>query len=167
MAFAHSSLEENGIRFKKNIKELSYDFAMETIRKYLEHPEKFDPEKNNDLVLYLKYNILRQLIYNFKVKKSQQNEILYEEGDNTHKKVVNYTINEVDIHERIDYETAIDEIREKLSHLPDLLDVFVLRIIKDYKRREVCHELGITMPDYNNRIRRIKTVAKKILSPLK
>ena len=63
MAFAFSLLGNK--KFTNRRDHLAYDFTMEAITKYLENPEKFDPSRNPDLINYLKYNILRQLITNF------------------------------------------------------------------------------------------------------
>jgi len=63
MAFAYSLLGNK--KFTNRRDQLAYDFAMETITKYLENKDKFDPSRNPDLINYLKYNILRQLISNF------------------------------------------------------------------------------------------------------
>ncbi len=98
IAFAHSLIGNSSLRLEKNRGELAYDFAMEAIKKHISTPDKFDPRRNIDLVKYLKYNILRQLIYNFKELKSQQNEQLYELEDSNGIKVANTFIEECDIH---------------------------------------------------------------------
>ena len=52
MAYAHSLLGNK--QFTNRREQLSYDFALEAITKYLENKEKFKPDKNPDLINYLK-----------------------------------------------------------------------------------------------------------------
>lgn len=167
MTYAYSLIEDGRLKSKKSIGQLSYDFAMEAITRYLEEPSKFDPKRNKDLVQYLKYNTLRRLVSNAKTLKSYRNELLFEEGDTIHRKAFNAPVLDSDVHKDIDYSNAISAITKDLVSFPLLQEVFRLRIVKDYLRSEVCTKLNITSSDYDNRMRRIKTIAKKRLTSFK
>lgn len=164
MAYALKLIGDSTLRLKKNKADLAYDFAMETIQKYLENPEKFDPLRNQDLVLYLKFNILRRLISNYKNLEGQKNELLYEQDDSNGITVENSFTETLDIHVSIDLNCSVERIREAIESDENLIPVFDLRYIKDYKPAEVMEELNITQGEYNNRIRRLDTVRKRIIS---
>lgn len=163
MTYAHKLIGDNTLRLVKNKADLAYDMAMEAIRKYLENPEKFDPSRNPDLVWYLKFNILRRLIYNYKELKGQQNEVLFEKDDSNGIVVSNAFISEIDFHDSIDLNNTIQLIIEELSGNPELKQLFELRYVMDYSRAEIIKELNITEGEYNNRIRRLETVRKRVV----
>ncbi len=141
----------------------NYDFAMETIMRHLENPTKFNPERNPDIIKYLKLYILRQLVSNFKELKGQSHELAYCDDDPVGIRVTKSFIMESDIHDTIDLKQTIRGIKRSISSDQPLLDVFNLRYIMDYTRAETIGELGITSGDYNNRIRRLDTVLKKVV----
>lgn len=163
MAFAYKLIGSSSLRLHKNRKELAYDFSMETLRKHLDQPDKFDPSRNPDLVNYLKYNILRQLIYNFKEKKAQKLEIGYEPDDATGLKVANSFVEENDIHDLIDRKNVLQAIQLELNDNPKLLELFNLRYSEEYTRKEICEVLKISTGEYANRIRRLDTVLNRVI----
>ena len=162
MAYALKLIGSSTLRLEKNKHDLAYDFAMETIKRYLDEPEKFDPTKNNDLVKFLKYYILKRLVSNFKQLGGQKSEIVYERDDHNGIKVINKFVKENDIHEMMDLEETLRLIQQQLLKDKDVLEIFELRYKKDYKRVEVCEELGISVGEYTNRIRRLDTVISRI-----
>lgn len=164
MSYAFFMIGSSNLRVIKNREELSYDFSMEAIKRYIENPNKFDPSRNKDLVLYLKRNILRRLISNFKNLHSQKNEFLYELDDSIGKKVIKSFIDYNEIYDDIDYKELIKNIELELSSDKNLFDIFEYRIKKEYKRSEVCDVLNIELKDYNNRIRRLRTVIKRFIN---
>ena len=147
MAYAHMLIGTSSLRLKKSRSELAYDFSMETISKHLEKPEKFDPSRNSDLVKYLKYNILRRLIFNFKKKKSQEFEIGYENEDSTGLKVAKSFVEENDIHDLLDEQNLLKSIQTELNGNTILLELFNLRYSKEYTRKEICQTLKISTGD--------------------
>lgn len=163
MAYAHSLIGNSSLRLEKNRGELAYDFAMETIKRHISNPLKFDPKRNKDLVKYLKFNILRQLISNFKELSGQKNEKLFEIEDSTGIKVANTIIEECDIYTKIDLKTILDNIQLELLKEPILRQIFRLRYYEEYKRVEICEELNISNGELNNCIRRLDTILKKVL----
>ena len=163
MAYSHKLIGNSTLRLKKGRDELAYDFAMEAIQKHLQSPDKFDPKRNPDLIKYLKFNILRQLISNFKKKSSEVLEIGYETDDAVGISVENYFLETYEIHEQIDLKNLVEKISSQLSTRLKLLEVFELRYLKDYTRKEVCETLEISFGEYANRTRRLETVIKRII----
>lgn len=163
MAFSHKLIGSSTLRLQKSRGELAYDFSMETIKKYLEKPSKFDPSRNPDLVKYLKYNILRQLIFNFKKRKAQELEIGYEPQDSTGLKVEKSFVEENDIHDLIDRQNVLKSIQLELKGNASLMKLFNLRYSEEYTRKEICKTLDISKGEYHNRIRRLDTVINRVL----
>jgi|SRR5690554_366662 len=164
MAYALKLIGDSTLRLSKNKADLAYDFAMESIKRYLENPEKFIPSRNPDLVWYLKYNILRRLIFNHKNLEGQKREVLYENHDSNGISVENAFNETFDIHNSIDLNDTLDKIRSEIANDKDLLNVFELRYTKDYKPAEIIKKLEITSREYNNRIRRVDTVKRNVVS---
>ena len=77
--------------------------------------------------------------------------------------VMNRFIETYDIHDSIDLENTIITIQGIISDDPSLLDVFNYRYLREYSRAETISELNITPGEYNNRIRRLDTVFKRVL----
>lgn len=163
MAYALKLIGDSTLRLSKNKSDLAYDLSMEAIKKHLENTDRFDPSRNPDLVKYLKYNILRQIISNHKELKGQKNELLYEEGDSNGIKVNSKSADEIDFHDSIDLMNYVDLIQEEIKNDKVLTDLFELRYLKDYSRSEIIEELNLSQGEYNNRIRRLDTVRKRIL----
>lgn len=166
MAYSLKLIGDSTLRLSKNKAELAYDFSMEAIRRHLEDVSKFDSTRNSDLVKYLKYNILRRLISNHKTLDGQKREVLYENHDVNGIKVDNSSDEVFDIHIRIDLQHTLDKIRSEVGSDLDLLSVFELRYVEDYKPSEVMEELQITSRDYNNRIRRVDTIRIRVINEI-
>lgn len=166
MAYATKLIGDSTMRLAKNRADLAYDFSMEAIKRYLEEPDKFVPAKNPDLISYLKFYILRQLISNHKNREGQKNEVLYENYDSIGITVQNSSIDFFNIDDSIDLKDLINNIRSTLDCDIELLKVFDLRYVMDYKPAEIMNELSITSREYNNRIRRIDTIRRNILNSL-
>jgi len=162
MAYAHTLIGNGTLRLSKSRDELAYDFAMETIMRHLEHPENFKPERNPDLVSYLKRYILQRLVSNFKKTSAQKNELVYEQDDAVGLKVEQSFINSNDIHSLLDLQAALEQIQKHLHGKSELLELFNLRYERQYTRAEVCEELDISRNEFDNRIRRLETVLKKV-----
>ncbi len=164
MAYALKLIGDSTLRLSKNKADLAYDLAMEAIKRYLEDPTKFDPTRNPDLVFYLKYNILRRLISNHKNLEGQQKEVLYESHDTNGILVESAFSEAFDIHSAIDLKDTLEKINLEIEKDLKLKAVFELRYAKDYKPSEVMEELEISSKEYSNRIRRVDTIKKRILS---
>ena len=163
MAYAYRLIGDGSIRLERSRQDLAYDFTMEAIMRHLENPGKFNPERNPDLVWYLKYYILRQLVSNFKESKGQKQELAYPEHDPDGMHVMDSYIEAYDIHDHIDLEKTIEIIYGMLSNDQPLLELFKLRYLEQYSRAETISELSITSGEYNNRIRRLDTVFNRVV----
>ena len=166
MAYSIKLIGDSTLRLTKNKADLAYDFSMEAIKRHLEDSSKFDSSRNADLVNYLKFNILRRLISNHKMLDGQKRELLYENYDSNGIKVDNSASEIFDIHSRIDLENALSKIRIEVGSDLDLLSIFELRYVEDYKPSEVMEELQISSRDYNNRIRRVDTIRNRIINEI-
>lgn len=163
ITYAHKLIGNSSLRLSKNKADLAYDISMEAIKRYLENPKKFEPSRNPDLVRFLKYSIIRRLVSNFKGLKGQQNELLFENDDPNGMAVMNAFIKENDIHDKIDLDNTIQLILNDISGNPILIELFELRYINDYTRADIIEKLEITRGEYNNRIRRLDTVRKRVV----
>lgn len=164
MAYAFKLIGDSTLRLSKNKSDLAYDLAMDAIRMHLENPDRFDPTRNPDLVKYLKYNLLRRIISNHKELKGQQNEVLYEQQDSNGIIVNGVHVEELDFHDSIDLDNCVALIHNEVKDKFELKQLFELRYIKDYSRSEIIAELNLSQGEYNNRIRRLDTIRKKIIN---
>ena len=163
MAYAHKLTGDSSLRLAKNREEMAYDFAMETITLYKENPSKFDPTKNPDLVKYLKWYILRQLISNQKKLKGQENELLFENEDPIGIAVMNAFVSENGIYDTIDLNNTVKLILDEIDDDKILRELFIFRYIDDYSRAEIIKKAEISEGEYNNRIRRLDTIRKRVI----
>ncbi len=163
MAFAYRLIGDDTVRLERARHELAYDFAMEAIKRHLENPGKFNSERNPDLVKYLKYYIVRQLITNYKGSKGQRQEIAKPDFNPDEVNAVNSYLDRYDIHDSIDLKQTLEDIQSVISDDPPLLELFEFRYLKEYSRGETIIQLGITQGEYNNRIRRLDTVFKRVI----
>jgi len=160
MAFAYSLLGNK--KFTNRIDQLAYDFTMEAITKYLENKEKFDPSRNPDLINYLKYNILRQLITNFENSAGVRKRIVVNKNNDEDSEHNNeYSLDQLYkedqyIENNIDEKVFVKKMLRKLDKKPELKEIFDLLYFKDSKRAEICEDLNISLSDYDNRYRRLK-----------
>ncbi len=159
MAYAYSLLGNK--QFTNRREQLAYDFALESITKYLENKEKFDPKRNPDLINYLKYYILRQLISNFKESAGVRKRIILKAPKNDENESNEFSIDELIkkddlIEENIDLQIFEDRINKKLNKKKELKEIFDLLYYKDLKRSEICKQLKIPLKEFDNRSRRMK-----------
>lgn len=159
MAFAYSLLGNK--KFTNRRDQLAYDFALEAITKYLENKEKFNPKRNPDLINYLKYYILKQLISNFKNSAGVRKRVVLEHPKNDFDETNYYSLeslftddNYIEIN--IDEEIFVLKMERKLKNKPKLKEIFDLLYFKDSKRSEICEDLNIPLKEFDNRSRRLK-----------
>ena len=170
MAFSLSLLGEK--QFSNTKKKLAYDFTMDTILRYLENQDKFDPTRNPDLLNYLKYNILRQIIFNFKKSSMVKTRVNIEYAGPD--KSDNYSLDELyyengkNIETKVDLNIVLSLIEKKLHKDEDLEVIFNLFYLKDLKRNDHFEQLSISLKEFDNRSRRLKRLLdKEIKSVLK
>lgn len=159
MAYAYSLLGNK--QFTNRRDQLSYDFALEAITKYLENKEKFDPTRNPDLINYLKYYIVRQLVSNFKESAGVRRRIILKGLKDKEKGDYEYSIDQLIgkdnlIENNVDLNIFLDRINKKLKNKVKENEIFVLLYCKELKRSEICEQLNIPLKEFDNRSRRMK-----------
>lgn len=165
MAYSYVLISDDNDKMKRSRTDLSYDYTMEAIKIYLDNPQKFDPKRNPDLINYLKYNILRQLISNGKKSAfyNKEGEFTFDhEGNND---LENLYIDEVDIESEIDIKAKVLYIESQLIEDSELSYLFQLKYHKNSNRSEICKDLNIDNSEYDNRMKRLKRLIRKIIRP--
>lgn len=169
MAYAYVLIGDVNQKMARSREELAYDFSIDAITKYLSEPEKFDPSRNPDLIRYLKYYILRQLISNAKKKAANVNEVATEEEDYEFDSdcVDDLFTEEYELDDSIDTASVVAKIEEAIENDDELYEIFIGRYHHESKRSEICQDLKISTDEYDNRIRRLRRLSKKILDSVK
>lgn len=161
MAYAYV-LIGNNTAMDKSRADLAYDYTMEAITKYLNDKSKFDPSRNQDLVSFLKYNYLRQIISNAK----RNGQFKYERDSDQLKDSSFISkdtfIKEYNLDDRIDVNNIVLQIEEKLASDEELLPLFNGLYYEESKRSEICEDLGISLKEYDNRMKRLRRIVKNI-----
>ena len=148
------------------------DYIYEAIAKYLQNPEKFDSSKGT-LINYLKYNIIRSLVSNDLVSsENQTSKDIYtivdkmdseDENSNSYlDSILPYA--EVYFDQEIDYNEIMASIENKVKGDKILEEIFLGYCSENSKRREVIEEFGMSENDYDNGMRRLKTILKDIIT---
>lgn len=161
MAYAYVLIGDN-TEMNKSRDELAYDYAMGAITKYLNNKAKFDPSRNPDLVAFLKYNYLRQIISNNKLNGRYKYENTYEDVQDNSSISKEFFIKEYHWNEQIDINTIVSKIEEALATDDELLQLFNSRYYNDSKRSEICNDLDISLKEYDNRMKRLRRIVKNI-----
>ena len=136
------------------------DFVMETIVKFLEEPEKFNADKNDDLLSFLKFYILRRLVYNLSVSSDNRENIDIEKKINI---IATFIYGENPIECKMDFEKVVPEIEREIALDSDLENIFFLLYYEGKKRKEIYNSLAMTDKEYDNHVRRLRTVVKRVL----
>ncbi|MBI6117963.1 sigma-70 family RNA polymerase sigma factor [Salegentibacter maritimus] len=163
MAYSYVLIGDENLSMAKSRKELAYDFSMEAITRYLNEPNKFDPSRNPDLIKYLKYNLVRQLISNAKNTGFYH----YDKTPSTPEEDYYYTLkSEFKLDEKIDMKKIVSIVEERLTDDVDLFQIFKGRYYEESKRSEICDDLDISLKEYDNRLKRLKRLVKKVQQDL-
>ena len=160
MAFAHKLLSKQNIR-KEELDQKSYDFAMETILEYLEDKTKFEPQRNPDLLYFLKYNILRRLISNFGKSAYSSKVTGYDSDDLL---LNNQFAEHIPIDENIDVKNIVSAIQKEINQDVVMSTIFAAKFEENMKRIEICEEFSIDTGTYDNAMKRLRRIAAKHLT---
>jgi len=143
----------------------SEDYVFEAIGRYLKDPKLYDPAKGS-LLNFLKYYLIRALISNDLVSAENRTSTdmsLFDCGDEEE----NYeekcqAVLEASFDEEIDYFDIMSKIKECISS--DKLAEIIFRglIEENLKRREIIEIHKISPSDYDNGMRRLKTLLKTV-----
>jgi len=160
MAFAYKLLSQQNIR-NNRLDDLAYDFTIDAIKIYLEGKEKFDSSRNPDLLLYLKYNLLRRIISNYS-KSGDNNKISKKQLDDI--PTTNQLIEEFPIDEIIDVKKIVQNIQNDIDHDEVMNIIFIARYEENMKRAEICQVFSIDTANYDNAMKRLKRIVEKHLN---
>lgn len=163
MAYAYVLIGDQNEKMNNSRADLAYDFTMETITKYLQNKSKFKPSRNPDLVKYLKYNYLRQIISNSKKTGNFRYENTNENNEEKSYLSEKTFLAEYNLDEKIDTDLIINNIEKKLLLDKKLLQLFKCKYHYNQKRSEICDELNITKKEYDNRIKRLQRIVTKAM----
>jgi hypothetical protein len=143
------------------------DYVLETIHMFIENPEKYNPTKGS-LIKFLKYYLARNIVgkdFRSKENKVSQefNEFTIDEDDSSiisYEESVYIAIYEF-FEDQLDFKKIVDDLINEIGS--DILAENVLfGLINGYKPREVMSEFNMTDNEYNNALRRLKTIQKSI-----
>jgi hypothetical protein len=147
------------------------DLAMEAIMEFLENSDKFDSKRNESLINYLRFNIVRRLVSN--LKKSKENlttlSSFNEENDSDDIEIFEkYKSNssrefyELFIIEGIDVDKMIGEIEQEIKNDVEMSMIFNALVYDNSQRHEICADLGINPAQYDNILKRLKRSVDRI-----
>ena len=155
VSFSHRLLFYQGLRGEE-LEKSAEDFAMTAILEYLDDKEKFVPSRNPDLILFLKYNILQRLIYNFGKSAKQLRNVCFVEEE-----YYNNLLNEFPFDEQIDVNDVVSKIKKEINGDVIMSTIFSARYEEGMKRSEICEEFEIPNNDYDNAMKRLRRVVEK------
>lgn len=157
IAFAHKLLSKQ--KFKQDeITELASDCASEAITCYLEEREKFDPSKNPDLILYLKYSLLQRIISNHLKSSYNKQKSGTQLEDLT---ITSKLIEQIPIDEAIDIKDIVGRIHNDIKHDDVMSIIFDARYEENMKRAEICEVFSIENQTFDNAMKRLKRIVEK------
>ena len=143
-----------------------HDYIADAIEKYLKSPEKFDASYGRSLVNYLKKHIIRSLISND--AKSPENitssgilsyvNSINEEDDPFINVDALLPIMVANFDREIDCKKILSYIHSEIQDDKIVLLIFEEICFNGSKRREVIHEHNLIEPDFDNGMKRLKTV---------
>lgn len=145
---------------------LPEDYAMDAIERYLTEPEKFDPSRNDSLLKYLKFNLLRRAISNdndLLENKVSQPLIMQnsdEDSGELVEKIAYYVENSIE--DEIDLKSLITDLEKLITEDPVLVKIFEGVCRMKSKRREVIKDYNLSPREYDNGFKRLKTILKKV-----
>jgi hypothetical protein len=144
------------------------DYVYGAIERYLVCPDSFDSSKGS-LINYLKYNLIRMMvsndltsaenittknIYAFATKQE-------EEGDDSDlylDSIFPYAETFFDL--EIDYKVIMESIEQEVQNDAIMESIFLGLNYYDMKRRQIIVEFGISETDFDNGMRRLRTILK-------
>ena len=144
------------------------DYVFAAIGRYLEQPEKFDPDKG-ELLEYLEYNLIRSFIANDLRKKenNQTDDIFADDNDDDDgesassysERVLPYTA--ALFPDDIDYNAIKEYIEKEVQGDNDAENIFLGIYTYGMKRREVIEEFTMTAIAFDNAMRRLNTIINR------
>jgi hypothetical protein len=145
------------------------DYVYEAIEKYLGNKEKHDPQKGS-LLDYLKYGVIRSLVSNDLVSSENRtsrdvfahsNNLEDDENDNGSylDSILPYAEAYFDM--EIDYKGIMNYVQGEIKGDEILEEIFLGICLNGLKRREVIEEFNLSEKDFDNGMRRLKTILSR------
>ncbi len=165
------SLLKNHFWFRKNSKttylkgKTKDDYVFQAIEMYLLDPEKYDQSKGT-LENFLKYYLIRSIVSND--SKASENttsisihSVIEEENSQNYE---DYILPHLQIYfeDEIDYNNIMLCIESEIKNDKILEEIFLGLCCYSLKRRDIINEFCMSESDYNNGIRRLGTILKKV-----
>jgi hypothetical protein len=142
------------------------DYVYGAIEKYLRNPEKFDPQRGT-LILYLKRSLIRALVTNDLVSaENQTSKDVFgiadtkEDDDDGAGSYLDATLPhaEVFFDQEVDYKQIMASIEADIKTDKIVEEIFLGIHTYGMPRREVIKEFGMTDSDFDNGMKRLKTI---------
>lgn len=139
------------------------DYVQEAILRYLSYPDKFDSSKGT-LVDYLCLNIIRSLVSND--VNSSENKTTKELSSFQSLQKDGMTLSYTDFllpyveaffDEEIDYKSILTKIESQVKG-DEIVENIFLGVCSGFKRRDVIKEFDLSEKEFDNGMRRLKTV---------
>ncbi len=145
------------------------DYVYEAIEKYLVNKEKHDPQKGS-LLDYLKYGVIRSLVSNDLVSAENRtskdvfahsNNLEDDENDNGSylDSILPYAEAYFDM--EIDYTEIMNYVQGEIKGDEILEEIFLGICLNGLKRRDVIEEFNLSEKDFDNGMRRLKTILSR------
>jgi len=141
------------------------DYVYEAITRYLENPQKHDPNKGT-LVDYLKFTVIRSLVSNDLVSSENRTSsdvvgliMLTDENEDLSYRDARLPYAEAVFDQNIDYDAIMKHVHEEIAKDSKVEEVF-LGQSEQMKRSEIISAFNMTPEEYDNANRRLKTILK-------
>ena len=166
-SYAHALLYRNVWYRSKSDSFISgkqvHDYVMDAIEKYLTEPHKFDPKKGK-LIQYLTCNLIRSMVSNDVRSEENRTSTDLATGHRDEETGKSYQdaltpLVEAFFDEEVDYHTIISHIETSLEGDEITKEIF-LGIVAGLKRSEIIEEFKMKEKEFDNGMRRLKTVQK-------
>lgn len=150
------------------------DYVYEAILKYLESPEKYNPNKGS-LTDYLKYNIIRNLVRNDcnSEENKLHSDVFAKHIDSDNEDDSGSYLDRIlpcfepMFPDDIDYNSIRAYIEEEIKDEVDLENIFLGLYGTGMKRAEIIEEFGMESKVYDNGVRRLQTIIRKAATHFK
>jgi DNA-directed RNA polymerase specialized sigma24 family protein len=147
----------------------AHDYVAEAIEKYLRSPEKYDPSSGRSLVTYLKWHIIRSSVGNdVRSPENKTSSTLLSDADQDDDNDLFSNIEaflpfvKASFDENVDYKKILKEIENELQD--DEMTKLIFEEIRcnGMDRRDVIKKYELSSNDFDNGMKRMKTVLRKI-----
>jgi len=147
-----------------------HDYINDAIEKYLSEPEKYDPSSGRSLVTYLKWHIIRTSVGNdVRSQENKTTSVIESDGNSEDDNDPLYNSEaflpfvQATFDKNLDYKNILADIETELKN--DELAKLIFNEVRcnGFDRRDVIKYHGISEKDFDNGMKRMKTVLKIIV----